>query len=358
MPYHFTISIPYFVLLLALCPCQQIWAQTDSTASLTLSGYAEFYYSYDWAKPDNHEKPNFIYNHKRHNELNLNLAYAKLNYSHSHWRGNLAIMLGNYAQYNLSAEPNWAQWVYEANVGIKLAKQSNIWLDAGILPSHIGFESAVGADCWTLTRSILAENSPYYETGIKITYSNQRENFTAAFLLLNGWQRIKKPDAIQLPAGGVQLYYKPNPKLTLNYSNFVGTDKPDSLNALRVFHNLYAIYEPNEKIGFILGLDIGTDKYDADHYGAWYAPVLIAKYTINEKYKIAARLEYYSDPHQIIVASNTANGFRTLGSSLNVDYRVTDKIVWRNEAKYYHAKDAIFPQQHNIALTSSLALKL
>ena len=33
---------------------------------------------------------------------------------------------------------------------LKLAKKKNLWIDAGILPSHIGFESAVSKDCWTL----------------------------------------------------------------------------------------------------------------------------------------------------------------------------------------------------------------
>lgn len=58
------------------------------------------------------------------------------------------------------------------------------------MPSHLGFESAVGIDCWNLTRSILAENSPYYETGIKLNYTNKKQDLYIAFHLLNGWQKI------------------------------------------------------------------------------------------------------------------------------------------------------------------------
>lgn len=355
---HNNFTILWFIVLFALSPFSKSWAQTDTAKSLTFSGYAEVYYSYDFANPANHEKPNFVYQHKRHNELNLNFAYAKANYTKTNLRGNLALMLGNYAQYNLSAEPTWAQLIYEANIGIKLSKQNNIWLDAGVLPSHIGFESAISADCWVLTRSILAENSPYYETGVKISYANKKDNFSASFLFLNGWQHIKKPDAIQKPSLGFQFLYKPISALTLNYSNFIGTDKPDSLDALRVFHNFYAIYEPNASIGFIIGFDIGTDKYNANDYGVWYSPVFIARYKINEKCKIAGRLEYYSDPHQIIIPTNTVNGFQTFGSSINFDYYVSDNIIWRSEGKYYQSKDAIFPQDNNFSLTSSIAIKL
>ena len=144
----------FFIILISL----QAFSQNDSLKKLNFSAYGELYYSYDFSNPQNHEKSNFLYNHKRHNELNSNLLLLKANYLDKNYRANLGLMTGNYAQYNLSSEPNWAQFIYEANVGIKISKEYNLWLDAGILPSHIGFESAISADCWTLTRSLLAEN--------------------------------------------------------------------------------------------------------------------------------------------------------------------------------------------------------
>jgi hypothetical protein len=176
----------------------------QDSSKLLFSGYAEMYYSFDFCNPDNHEKPFFLYNHKRHNEFNVNLMYAKAAYTSKNIRGNAAIMTGNYAQYNLAAEPQLMQMIYEANIGVKLSAKNNIWLDAGIMPSHIGFESAVAADCWTPSRSLCAENSPYFETGIKFSTTNKKENFTASFLILNGWQRIQKPDYIQNPSVGLQ----------------------------------------------------------------------------------------------------------------------------------------------------------
>ncbi len=339
------------------------FSQTDTTKPFSFSGYGEFYYSYDFSNPQNHLKPNFIYSHKRHNEFNLNLAYAKAAYNKNNVRANLALMAGNYAQYNLSTEPAWAQFIYEANVGFKLATKHNFWLDVGIMPSHIGFESAVSSDCWNLTRSILAENSPYYETGIKVSYTNKKENFNVSFLVLNGWQKIQKPDYTHKPSFGIQLNYKPTKKITLNYSNFIGTDKPDSLNALRLFHNLYAIFEPSDKIGFTVGFDIGTDKYNVNDYIFWYSSVFITRFKLNNKFKIAARVEYYNDKKQIIIATSTLNGFKTFGTSLNLDYKINNKLLWRIEGKYYKATDKIFTSSSananntNSSITTSLAIK-
>lgn len=324
-----------------------------------MSGYGELYYSYDFSNPQNHEKENFLYNHKRHNEVNVNLLYVKASYLENNYRANLGFMAGNYAQYNLATEPDWAQFIYEANIGWKVSKKQNIWLDAGIMPSHIGFESAVSADCWTLTRSLLAENSPYYESGIRASYTSENERLYIAALYLNGWQRISRPDYIQQPSFGTQLNYKPSTSFTFNYSTFFGTNSPDSINAFRQYHNLYLQYEPTNKFGIIAGLDIGSDKYDFTKYGIWYSPVVIIRKGISDKTWVAVRGEYYSDPKQIIISTGTVNGFQTLGLSANLDYHLNDKLTFRIEGKRFHSKDEIFSNdRNNYSLTTNITIKL
>ena len=344
-----------FLLLIAL----NTFSQNDTLKKLNFSAYSELYYSYDFSNPQNHENSNFLYNHKRHNELNANLILLKANYLDKNYRANLGLMAGNYALYNLSSEPTWAQFIYEANIGVKLSQKQNIWLDAGIMPSHIGFESAISADCWTLTRSLLAENSPYYETGIKLSYTSKNEKLNLSALYLNGWQKISKPNYIQKPSFGTQINYKLSKKLLLNYSTFFGTDKPDSSNAIRQFHNFYLQYEPTNKFGIIAGFDIGRDKFNPTTYGTWYSPVLIIKQSINEKTRIAIRGEYYSDPKQIIITTGTTNGFQTFGFSSNLDYDLNDKIKCRIEGKMFQSKDKIFVNEiNNYSITTNMTIKL
>jgi hypothetical protein len=335
------------------------YSQNDSLKKLNFTGYGEFYYSYDFSNPQNHEKSNFLYSHKRHNELNSNLIISQANYLDKSIRANLGLMVGNYAQYNLSSEPTWAQFIYEANIGIKISNNHNIWVDAGIMPSHIGFETAISADCWTLTRSLLAENSPYYEAGFKLSYRSKNEKLNISALYLNGWQKISKPDYMQKPSFGTQLNYKLSDKLFVNYSSFFGTDQPDSINAFRHFHNFYLQYESSTKFGIIAGFDIGSDKNNLINYGTWYSPVLIIRQSINEKTKIAVRGEYYSDPKQIIVSTETDNGFQTLGISSNIDYEINDKIKFRIEGKIFHSKDKIFENKSdNYSITTNMTIKI
>lgn len=329
----------------------------EATKPLTFSGYAETYYSYDFSNPASHEKAAFLYNHNRHNEFNLNLGLLKAAYNTDKIRANIGIMVGTYAQYNLSAEQGLLKNVYEANVGIKVSKKSNIWLDAGIMSSHIGFESAIGKDTWNLSRSLLAENSPYYESGLKLSYTSANEKWYLAGLVLNGWQRIQRVPGNQTPAFGTQVTYKPNAKVTLNWSTYVGNEQADSSAKWRYFNNFFGQFQLNEKFGLIAGFDFGFEQksYQNSEYNAWLTPVIIARYSATDKLRIAARAEYYQDKNGVIIATSTPNGFQTFGYSLNLDYAVLDNLLWRVEGRIFDSKDKIFVDKNqNSYLTSAL----
>lgn len=95
---------------------------TAKTNPLTISGYAEVYYSFDFGTPANHERPSFFYSYNRHNEANLNLGFVKANYTTDKIRGNVALMAGTYPEYNLAAEQGLLKNIFEANVGFKISK--------------------------------------------------------------------------------------------------------------------------------------------------------------------------------------------------------------------------------------------
>ncbi len=340
------------------------FAQTDSTKNpLSISGYIETYYSFDFANPSDHNRPGFVYSHNRHNEVNLNLGFLKAAYATDKARANLTLMSGTYANANLAVEPGVLKNIFEANAGVKISKKKNIWVDAGIFASHIGFESAIGKDCWNLTRSILADNSPYYESGVKVSYTSDNEKWFLSGLILNGWQRIQRVNGNNTPAFGHQLTFKPNSKVTLNSSSFVGSDSPDSTRQMRYFHNFYGQFQLTEKFGMIFGFDIGAQQKtkNSNDYNTWYSPVLIMKYAPTEKISIAARGEYYSDANGVIVNTGTPNGFQTYGYSLNLDYTIMNNVIWRIESRGFTSKDKIFtlndnPSSQNYFLTTALAI--
>jgi hypothetical protein len=340
-----------------------LFAQTaDSTAKLTVSGYIEAYYSYDFNQPATNQRPAFVYSHNRHNEFNVNLGFVKAAYTNKRIRANIALMAGTYANANLATEPTTLRNIFEANVGIKLSKTQNVWLDAGVFSSHIGFESAISKDCWALTRSLMADNTPYYETGVKIGYTSGNGKWFLSGLVLNGWQQIRRADGNTRLALGTQITFKPTDKITLNSSTFLGS-RPDDTNRNRFFHNFYGIFQLTPKFGLVADFDYGVDQrqpssFDYDSWASWAA---ILKYQFSSKVSMAGRIENYTDTKSLIITTNTPNGFRTNGFSVNIDYAPILNAVWRIEARLLSSQDTIFekngqPTNHNFTLTNSLAI--
>lgn len=341
-----------------------IWSTTNLQAqeavkkdnNLTISGYAEIYYGFDFNRPADNTRPGFIYSHNRHNEVNLNLGFIKANYDNGSIRGNLALMAGTYANANLAAEQGVLKNVFEANAGIKLSKNANLWVDGGIFSSHIGFESAISKDCWVLTRNIVSDNTPYYESGVKVSYTTNDNKLNLVGLYLNGWQRINRQNNNSKPAFGFQVNYKPTDRITLNYSNYIGTEGADSVGVKRFYHNLYGIFQVTKAFGITAGVDYGTQQKakGSNEYFNVLAPVAIARYQFAPKWAASGRVEYYRDNNGIFISTNTPNGFKTTGYSLNVDYAPVANALIRIEGKMLDSKDKVFTRQGNPVNSNTL----
>jgi hypothetical protein len=342
--------------------CLALTAQADDVQTpashnpVQLSAYLESYLIHDFNDPANNRRPGFVYSHNITDSPSINLAMLKAALTTDRVRGNLALGSGTYMRANYAAEPHGLRNIYEANLGLKLSSEHDLWLDIGVMPSHIGFESAIGMDNWTLTRSLMADNSPYFETGAKLTYTTEDGKWLVSGLLLTGWQRIHRPDGNTTPAIGHQLTYKPSDKLTINSSSFIGNDKSDAQRQMRYFHDFYVQWQLNEQWGLITALDIGAEQAapGSDRYNVWFSPNMVLRYTYSDQLQFAARLEHYRDKHGVIISTDTDHGFQTTGYSVNMDYRLNTRMVWRNELRQLNSRDAIFDKNGSRLVDNNL----
>jgi hypothetical protein len=308
-----------------------------------------------------------MYSYNINNEINLNLGYVKVAYNTQNLRVNLAMMAGTYANANLASEKGIAKNILEANVGLKLTKKHNLWIDAGVFSSHIGYESAIGKDCYTLSRSIMAENTPFYESGLKLGYFNKNEKWNINAFLLNGWQKIYQAADKLTPSIGTQIVYKPNKAVLINYSTFFGNIKPESGLYLRKFHNFYGQYKWKSKNTLIIGLDLGNQKVkDSTTNGNyrvhnWYATSVVYNRQFKPKWSAFLRLEYFDDPYHIFEIIPYHTSFKCLRYSLNTDYHHTENILLRFEFRTLHGNQAIIHsgsiyEKTNFELTAALSV--
>ena len=344
-----------------------LYSQEDSSwqtkPTLELTGFVDAFYVYDFNKPTGTTRQDFFFNHNRHNDFSVNLALMKLAVKHEKYRANLALQAGTYVTDNYAAEPNALKNIHEANVGLSISKKNKLWVDLGVLPSYLGFESAVSTENYTLTRSLIAENSPYYVSGAKVTYK-PNEKWEMAGLVMNGWQRLQRLKGNSLPSFGTQLVYHFKNKSSINWSTFVGTTFPDYQRRMRYFSNLYGKINVSTKWHMIYGFDIGFQETSPSNnsYYSWFGLDGIVQYQLNKNWKLGARAEYYHDPSGVIVYTKSLNGFQTFSSSLNFDYNPMPNLMWRFEARWLNSLDDIFVKENkkvnqNFFIGTSLALK-
>lgn len=317
----------------------------DSKRGITWNGYAELYYNQNSSGPLAGNGARFAYNHDISKKAAVNLVFIKASLAKEKFRANLALAAGSYMQANYAGERGIYQQILEANLGWKLNARNNWWLDVGVFNSHIGFESAIGKDCWTLTRSLAADNSPYFETGIKTTFISANNQWLISGLVLTGWQTIQIPSGTNHPSFGHQIQFRPNSKWLLNSSSFIGQG--------RFFHNFYAQYQLKEQLSLIGGLDIGVQKVAGLTFSkTWYTPVIMVQYIHNEKLKLAIRAEAFSDRNGILIFTGTPNHFMVSGGSVNVDYRIAKPLLWRVELKQLSSRDAVFTDVNRMPSTN------
>jgi hypothetical protein len=339
-------------------------ADTSRAAPNPLSyyGYVDAYYGFDFAHGPTHTRPYFLFVHNRQNEFSVNNAVLGARYDDGRVRGSVSLQAGTYVSANYASEDPALRHIYEAYAGFRPFRKA--WLDLGIFSSHIGFESAISKDNWTLTRSIMAENTPYYESGARLTYE-VGPRLTLTGLVLNGWQNIRENN--QAKALGTQIQWRPTAKILVNSSTFYGNEQPtDSLIRRRYYHNFYITYAATQRLNLALVFDVGKQQSAAHHgYDTWYGGSAFVKYQLANQFSTTLRGEYYYAGRGVIINGISPGladaDFKAGGTSLNFDYLPTAHVAFRLEGRYLRSGSAIFqhdtgPSRNYGNLTTSIAL--
>lgn len=95
---------------------------------------------------------------------------------------------------------------------------------------------------------------------------------------------------------------------------------------------------------FIAGLDIGMQQKspNALSYQGWMSPVIMGQFALNPRWKMAFRMEHYTDPESVIIAPINSYAFNATGYSLNLDYTLRKQVLLRLEGRYLSGADPIY----------------
>ncbi len=353
-------------------------ATTDTTPKITFGAFVDGYFAWDFGRPPSRDRSFvggtvFTTQPSRHNEFNVNLAFVDVKLDAPHYRGRLALQAGTSVQSNYAGEPtkgtisgpSLARMLQEAVVGVQLA--DNVWVDAGIFYSHIGTESWASRDNPTYSRSLIADYSPYYQSGVKITWTPNAK-LTAQLDIVNGWQNISENNSGK--GAGVRLDYAADAKTTVSYFNLISSE---ATSRLRVFNGL-GVKRTMGKLSIIAEADVGSQSRGADASGQslWYGWTAIARVQATPKVALVARVEGYDDNDQVIIATGShvaatttvANpALQAVGGSFGIDVTPYPRVAWRTEVRGWGNKHPLFangmtgaPQKSSTLAVTSLSL--
>ena len=319
----------FFLALIFTISTSILIAQKDDTLSISFSGFVDSYVNF--TNPDNFNKNNdALFNHTNSNEFSLNIAMLKTQIRAGRLKANIAFITGTYVDRNMAAEPNFYKNIWEANLEFNI--NSKWKFQAGIFTSHIGFETALSSENLMLSRSLLAENSPYYLNGINLIYTpNKKWKFL--FNINNGWQEMK--DQNEEIAFGSQVQYTPNNNWTVNLSSYLGNDIYNNSKGLREFHNTYVKYKfTKSKIELVASVDVGkqfTRRYTTK---PWLAMAGVVSVPLSEKLNIAGRIERFQDEFAVILADESTINAGSIGLCYKLNKvfqaRIEGKIMDRD----------------------------
>lgn len=306
---------------------------------LQIHGLVDVYASWNPNRPFDHTnfEPGTGTTAAKANELGLNLAALDVSLDPKPVGFHVIAVAGTGTDVVHAAElhPNDVRHIYQASVSYNLNVGRGVVLEAGIQPSHIGYEVFFSKDSPNYTRGWMGEFSPYYSTGLKIATSFD-DHWSGQLWLLNGWQNIEDNNSGK--AFGTQVAYAKD-ALGFSVNTFFGPELPDDSSHWRSFVDVVGTWKISEKVNIAASVDLGRQTRPQADAASWQGASLWLRYLLSNPSSsspssaLALRAECFHDP------DNGITGFaQTLWEgTLTFEYRPHPQLILKLEARYDHS---------------------
>lgn len=221
--------------------------------------------------------------------------------------------------------------------------------EAGLSPSHIGFESAFAGANWNVTPSWTATFSPYYQLGLSATYAIDDE-WSAGLYAVNGWQTAT--DANDAASWGGRLAWaRGDWSAALN--GWWGPERAGDESHARSLVDLVATVPLADD--WSLGVEAYRGREERPGGSAnWSSAALYLRFEATERVALAARAERFEDPDAGI--SGLAQTLES--ATLTLGWRVAAPLVLRAEARADRSTALLFDGRDGEATAKSQRLLL
>jgi hypothetical protein len=320
---------------IAMSSCAMAFAQ-DSTkaAALSITGSADLYYRYDFAKTKANNYTSFT---NSHNRFELGMATVKL--EHKTEKVDVVADLG----FGKRAE----EFSYNDDGILAAVKQLYIsysptsWLKltAGNWATHVGYELVDAYANRNYSMSYMFSNGPFSHTGVKAEFTSGKSGFMIGVANPTDYKYV--PEGVMNKKFLLAQYSyaaSDNLKFYLNYVGGQGTDTAKN-------HQVDAVVSARLSSKFSIGYNgtianrkvyQGDDKFASSEN--WWGSALYLNLDPTTHFGLTLRGEYFSDKHAV---STSALGGSVFATTLSANLKV-DNFIFIPEFRLENANKEIF----------------
>lgn len=324
---------------------------------LTLSGYAEVFYQWNFGNPSN-GITNFRGFDNRHNTFTISNVALDARYDDGGLAGRLALQIGHTPSTYYLSEPSrpgasganatgpelW-KYIQDAYLGYRFPLRRGLLLSAGIFLSPIGPETIPVRENWNWSRSNLFFGLPFYHTGVRLTYPFS-DRWSVTLAGYNGWNSVV--DNNDEKSLSVQAVYTRPDKLVLSLLYFGGVERnpgaPEGRPWRHVF-DAHATWTLTPWLSLLGHFDTGFERtvFGTD---AWVAGALAARLRIVDQLFFAIRGDIF---HESAASNSLGSASRIFfpaswvtSGTATIDYRPHERTSFRLEYRHDHAADDMY----------------
>lgn len=321
--------------------------EPEKKPALTVSGFADIYYRYDFAKT---KANNFTSFTNSHNSFALGMASIKL----EHKTDKVSMVA------DLDFGTRAAEFAYNESGLLSAIKQlyvtysPNSWLKltAGSWATHIGYELVDPQLNRNYSMSYMFTNGPFTHTGIKAEASSGKSGFMVG---ISNATDYRIPPTGQINKKFLIAQYSvaasENVKLYLNY---VGGKNPDTSKVSQFDAVITA--KVNDKLSFGFNGTVNSTKaWDGAKNIAgksWWGSALYVNLDPKPWFGLTLRSELFSDKNQLKVYAAAPEGGNILATTLSANFKV-DGFIFIPEFRIDKGSKNVFVDKDGAATKSA-----
>lgn len=282
---------------------------------------------------------------------NMGMAYLrKLQDENSPWGMELALQAG-YDTDGLVPDQqritgySWLRYLARANLSYRLPFGNGLNLTGGLMNSFIGLESMWSRDNNHISRSWMADYSPYYVIGIGGQYPVNKDLQLGVFLL-NDYDYLAYRTS--QPKYATQVVWTINQNWKYTQNLFAGTEQYSSGSSWRYFSDTILQWSA-ESLTLAWAFDSGSQE-GGKQQAFWLASMLSGRWQLQSEWALALRPELYWDAdglmtgqRQLIKGATATLEYKTHQASLSSLWRLEYRLdtTSGNKAGFYTGSEQV-----------------